>query len=149
MNRNELKTRCKKKHPFSVRLSLMNTILQKKRDRQPECCVLSDNWLHLFHCSHKKLSIYKCEYGSLHSECSLLNVLVMCRRGKYISCCSFFFSPSLFLCTVITDWSDVIMILHRFCAMYVRSSWLSLLCWCVMMWCESLQDVNTSLQINP
>lgn len=34
--------------------------------------------------------------------------------------------------TVITDWSDVIMILHRVCAMYVRSFWPGLVCWRAM-----------------
>lgn len=55
--------------------------------------------------------------------------------------CFFFF---FFFYTAITDWSDVIMILHRFC-MYVRSSWLGLVCWCVMWKSSRCHHVSSDM----
>lgn len=36
------------------------------------------------------------------------------------------------------------MILHRFCAMYARSSWLGLVCWCVMWKSSGCQHISSN-----
>lgn len=82
--------------------------------------------------------------------CKAINVsrelqvlLVNCLMISYRRNC---ITPLLFKHTVIIGWSDAIMILHHFCAMYASPSWLCPVCWCGLWKSSTCQhfSANTS-----